>query len=454
MFGQLVNETASRLNLPVTEVSALIQSLLPMLISNDTGGVHGFLELFRQAGLQDVVKSWSTPGTTPAVITEAQIEAALGPRTLEMLAGASGMSRPAVLTALTVVLPRIIRRLTTDLRLTAPPDVRHIPANDVAATVIEPDGFSIGSGQQQAWLPWAVAAVAIVAAFLWWRSPAVIVEPQLRIQNQDGQILYSGAVRDSRTQKAIVNALHETFGADNVHGQLLVDRKVRQCAWLPYVNEFLAALRTPGVDVSLIGEAVSVGGWITGSDRELVSTQMRDIFGTHTAIRWLGDAADDAARVANAKAVAALKAVGTSGKTTEQVIQAMNLAVINFPSGSAEIPTDARDIIQKSAEAIRYAQPGSLIEIEGHTDNTGDTAHNLLLSQERAEAVRRALVRAGAPNDILVARGYGDARPRASNSTEYRPLPESAHRVCGDWGLCRSDSLSGVKEGESVVQAA
>jgi outer membrane protein OmpA-like peptidoglycan-associated protein len=58
------------------------------------------------------------------------------------------------------------------------------------------------------------------------------------------------------------------------------------------------------------------------------------------------------------------------------------------------------------------------MEIGGHTDNTGDADRQLALSQQRADAVRAYLIQQGVPEAMLVAKGYGDARPIASNDTE------------------------------------
>ena len=62
--------------------------------------------------------------------------------------------------------------------------------------------------------------------------------------------------------------------------------------------------------------------------------------------------------------------------------------------------------------------PELVIGLGGHTDNTGDAEANMLLSQQRAEAVRDYLVANGVPADRLVATGYGQNDPLGDNSTE------------------------------------
>ncbi|NCO18840.1 MAG: OmpA family protein, partial [Gammaproteobacteria bacterium] len=64
------------------------------------------------------------------------------------------------------------------------------------------------------------------------------------------------------------------------------------------------------------------------------------------------------------------------------------------------------------------SEPGKQIRIEGHTDSTGPAALNLRLSQQRAEAVRSALVNRGIEAGRMVAVGMGQDFPIASNDTE------------------------------------
>jgi outer membrane protein OmpA-like peptidoglycan-associated protein len=67
------------------------------------------------------------------------------------------------------------------------------------------------------------------------------------------------------------------------------------------------------------------------------------------------------------------------------------------------------DLMQKDA-SLKF-------EIDGYTDNTGNAAHNLTLSQQRADAVKAQLVSMGIAASRLSAKGFGDASPIAPNDT-------------------------------------
>ena len=56
--------------------------------------------------------------------------------------------------------------------------------------------------------------------------------------------------------------------------------------------------------------------------------------------------------------------------------------------------------------------------VEGYTDSVGSASYNQGLSERRAEAVRRALIRAGVEPTRIVAQGYGKEYPVADNASD------------------------------------
>jgi OmpA-OmpF porin, OOP family len=415
MFDQLVREAASRFDLPASSVSALVRGLLLLMTDARSGGQR-FVDLFRQAGLGEAFTSWFG-GKEGKAISPASIESALGAPAVDRLSASSGVSRGVVSSVIAFLLPRMIGRLTPNGALPSNASLVSQVSSYLEPVVPEP---VVQRPAFPGWLGWAAAAALLaLGAWLWLRTPTGTIEPQLTLVNKDGKVTYSGVVRDEATQSAIVNALRATFGEANIDGGVRVDPNVRRAAWLPRLNDLFGALKKPGVEFSLYGNAISLGGWLSASDRQELNETVRGIVGTETRIDELTDAAAEAVRTANDKALSALDAIGTSGVSGDALVDAMNLAVINFSTGSDQIPADSAEVIRRSAAAIKRAPAGLKIEIGGHTDNTGDPASNMALSQNRADAVKRALLADGVSAGILTTKGYGDTRPRATNATEF-----------------------------------
>lgn len=90
---------------------------------------------------------------------------------------------------------------------------------------------------------------------------------------------------------------------------------------------------------------------------------------------------------------------------------------VRFKTGGSEI-TDESEAQLKNLVAIAKAFPNAKFKIGGYTDNTGDAAKNVALSQKRAEAVAAKIKGLGiAAGAITGAEGYGEQWPIASNDT-------------------------------------
>jgi len=88
-----------------------------------------------------------------------------------------------------------------------------------------------------------------------------------------------------------------------------------------------------------------------------------------------------------------------------------------FDTGQATLQPASQEQLTNIAAILR-AYPQVKIRIGGYTDNTGDPASNLRLSEDRANNVMAELVRQGIDPTRLSAKGYGDENPIADNSTE------------------------------------
>ena len=87
-----------------------------------------------------------------------------------------------------------------------------------------------------------------------------------------------------------------------------------------------------------------------------------------------------------------------------------------FDTNSASLQPQSSEQLSNIA-AILKAYPAVHLTIGGYTDNTGNAAQNLKLSQARANSVVDELEKAGIARDRLVAKGYGEEHPVADNST-------------------------------------
>ncbi len=89
---------------------------------------------------------------------------------------------------------------------------------------------------------------------------------------------------------------------------------------------------------------------------------------------------------------------------------------IYFDSDSATLKPESQATLDEVL-AVLKAKPALRLQVGGHTDATNTDAHNLQLSQRRAEAVVKWLVEHGVAAGRLTAKGFGKAQPVADNAT-------------------------------------
>lgn len=243
-------------------------------------------------------------------------------------------------------------------------------------------------------------------------APVTTGPSRLWLREIDGTLSYDGVVPDEATRAGIVSALSSVFGAGRLKGDLAINPSLAAPSWLGKLGELLGLLKGAGFNLGLAGDSIDIKALAPSVDREKLLAALRGLF--PTASFNLADVSSpqlDAARV-----LSALEAL-TSGYSGADVTASLNQFSIQFATDSAAVPDDARPVLGKAAALIKALPAGARIVIEGYTDNVGDPAYNLTLSQERANAVREIFVAAGIDPAALSAAGYGQSNPVASNDT-------------------------------------
>ncbi|MGE8280748.1 MAG: OmpA family protein [Stenotrophomonas sp.] len=430
MFESLIREAASRFHLG-DNAGRLVRSLVDDIFDPAHGGFAGLRTRFDHAGLGDLFASWI--GTTPGdnVLQPDQFSAGFGQNLSSGIASKLGIPAAAVNMAGAWLLPKIVGLLTPGgtLPTSRPADYDRWfgTAAPVATSTSRPAPVAPASSGG-IW-KWLIPLIILIAAFLLFRSckkeeaapppsaepaatmqpaaaPVAQANPRFGFENVDGKVMVNGQVASDADKTRLWDALKANFGEGNLSGDITVDPATLPANWLDKLIAALPELKAKGLKFGFDGDKLNIDtSGLSEADRFTVSDKLRNLFGGFE-ISGLWDRA--------AAALAGLKA-GFSG---DDLVKALNLMNIYFDTGSATITRDSLETLTNAANAIKQAPAGTKIEVGGYTDNTGDAAANVTLSQQRAEAVVAKLAELGVAADVLTGKGYGQEKPRASNDTE------------------------------------
>jgi outer membrane protein OmpA-like peptidoglycan-associated protein len=286
------------------------------------------------------------------------------------------------------------------------------PASSTDAQATAPQASPPTTAQAPATLAPAAVATAEPTA-----GAAAGTPTRLALSNDNGAVRASGVVPDNDAKTSILNALNAVFGADKVKTDVSVDQGAGPASWLGAFRAALDALKGANADAIFKGDQINVGGAsMDDAARDKIVAALKSAVGAGVTVGALSDKTAAAVAIANDRATTELASLG-SGFDVKDLLFALNDSKVTFASDSAEVPESMAPFLKIAAADLSKLKTGNVLEIAGYTDNTGDAALNLALSQKRAEAVREAFIKYGANPDMLVAKGYGEADPIASNDT-------------------------------------
>ncbi len=104
--------------------------------------------------------------------------------------------------------------------------------------------------------------------------------------------------------------------------------------------------------------------------------------------------------------------------SVDQLLAAMNLYIIQFASGKFDIPPRNMVFLERASGYMKKLPPTIVVEVGGHTDSDGTDEANKILSDNRAKAVKSALIQFSVKPEALTEKGYGESKPKTTNETE------------------------------------
>ena len=178
MFDILIRELSARFGLG-DKSTDLLRIVLAYMTNKEAGGLTGFLERFKAAGLGPVVQSWLGNTVSPQSLNNTQVESVLGSSggLLDILSRRVNAPRDNLAGAVAYLIPGLVAKLTPGGSIPAalPADVSNF-IGDSKALLAPVAAATAGatSGGLSKWLPWLIGAVALLVGLSYCtKKPAV-----------------------------------------------------------------------------------------------------------------------------------------------------------------------------------------------------------------------------------------------------------------------------------------
>lgn len=305
-------------------------------------------------------------------------------------------------------------------------------------------------------------------------TAVVATGPHLEAMLSEGRLTVSGVLPDEASTQRLAGVTNVIF-APFIDNQVTVDGSVGEASWVPNIASAVAALAIAGeAQLSIVNgvatltgttgteeKKATVGGAIQAALGEattvvnniLVTGQVPPSYhaigspdGTVTLAgvmpdqRAIDTIAGAAAQIYGPERIQNTMTVGENIEATfsvfripltftllepltqwnidieNDIISGAFLGGASFAVGSAQLTPELEALLDTAAGII-LRNPTSVLVIEGHTDSRGPADENQALSERRAQAAVAYLVPKGIDPQRLIAIGYGETRPIATNDT-------------------------------------
>lgn len=253
----------------------------------------------------------------------------------------------------------------------------------------------------------------------------------LTITKEGDNVILAGNVPDQASKDMLVRlAITHYNGASHVNTESLKIVAGAPAGWRSAVGSVLMHMTNlEQAKIFISGTEVMVSGTVLDrqfSDqmekavKQVLPTKYKVAFAVEvvTPTAPVKAVAEDAKLAAVEPAAGEAPAAKTAPATAQgcAAMASVKKEKLRFGFDKAEITATHASTLTHVASTVNGCENGAVV-VAGHTDTTGSHLYNRWLSQQRAEATMRALMRDGVNKDAVRAIGYGELHPVASNAT-------------------------------------
>jgi OOP family OmpA-OmpF porin len=216
----------------------------------------------------------------------------------------------------------------------------------------------------------------------------------------DSPVVVEGLVPDEATRAGIVQRLRAIYGDARVMDRMEVGAVTAPANWSRYVTQVITEdlKQVSAGELRVDGSAVHLSGKV--ADKERLARIQSHVKAAFNPTYELHDELT----------------VDDTGERQEVLNRALASRTVQFESGSAILTATGRRLLDDMASAIvRVGVPH--LDIVGHTDSAGDRQNNILLSVQRADAVKAYLSERGIEAQRMIVSGRGPDLPLEDNAT-------------------------------------
>jgi len=245
------------------------------------------------------------------------------------------------------------------------------------------------------------------------KTPVVapVADYTLTILKSGESIAFEGNVPDEASKKVLIDLAANRYGIENVDGTKLVVVEGAPAGWRSAVGAVLMHISNmEQAQVVVSGREVMISGTVLDqafSDK--VENDVSQVLPKEYKAAFAVD-------VVTPTVAEIEPAAGGDEVVAACDMKAAEAQVLQFGFDKAEITAEHATKLKVVEDAMTACADEKLV-IAGYTDVTGSSLYNKWLSQQRAEAAQRRLMREGVAKERMRAVGYGELYPVASNKT-------------------------------------